>query len=770
MPVVTDDTSTPKTDTLGVRSKQEAFLAKALKRFRLSDDAESRIRPAMLDDLRFRASDQWPEKIRHQRELDGKPCLTINRLPQFIRQITNQQRTNKPSPIVSPVDSEADLKTAEIFQGMIRHIEQRGQAQVAYNTAGEHQATMGRGYIGILTEYENETSNNQTIKIRRFRNPFRVYMDPSCQELDYSDAMFAFVVTDLTKEQYDEKYGEDFPVDVHDFSSIGTNKPFWLPDGSIRVAEYWYVDLVADRLLTLATGDSILESRVPPEGLVKDGAKTVAILDDQMQPVPVVQQRKTSMRHVKCATITGLSILDGNDDLTEGKDWPGKWIPIIPVIGDELDVDGQIDLRGVVRDAKDPQRRYNFEVSAETEAVALAPKAPFVVADGQLEGYEKLWAEANVKNFSYLPYKAMSLDGHLVGPPQRMSASADISSMVMLTQQADNDLKATTGFYDASLGAAGPEQSGKAILARQKQGDIGSFNYQDNLALAIATLGRYLVDLIPNVFDAPRIQRILGEDGQQKTVMVHAGKPPAEAPEGVEGVYDMSAGTYDVTVSVGPSYASRRQEAVATMTQFVTAFPPSFPMVGDILVRHMDWPGAQEISKRMAKLLPPELKDQEVGPDGQPAQAPPPPELMQKLQEMEAMGQQMQQELADAKQQLAAKQIETASNEKIAVMEAQSRERIAQMQRETDLIKIQADLTKQEQDPKHRATVAKAAMDADSREQIAALQTTADLQKTQDKIAGAVDLAVVKAQQAETTARLKAASDASRPTDTNRTE
>lgn len=758
MPLVEDgsDVRTPPS-----RAGREAFLAKARARFKVCVEAETVLRANMLDDLRFRASDQWPDAIRRQREADGRPCLTINRLPQIIRQITNQQRENKPAAMVSPVDNDADVKTAEVFQGMIRHIEQRSQAQVAYNTAGEHQATIGRGFLRLITEYESDTDTNQTLRIKRVRNPFMVYPDPACQELDYSDAAYWFVVLDLTADAYDELYGDTDPVSLDDFSSIGAEKTLWLEQNMIRVAEYWYVETEDDTLLTVATGDSILRSRVPKDALVLSGKTVVAILDDQRQPVPITQSRPTKRKSVKWALISGIAILDGNDERTAGRVWlnRAKSIPIVPVIGDEIDINGVVDLRGVVRDAKDPQRRYNFWVSAQAEAGALAPKAPFVAADGQIAGYEEQWKNANVKNYAVLTYKAQSLDGHLVGPPVRNSASTDLQAFGAGTLQADNDLKAVTGFYDASLGAPGPEQSGKAILARQRQGDVGSYNYQDNMNLAIATLGRYMVDVIPEVYDAPRIMRILGEDGKKKTVMVHAGQPPAETPSGVEGVFDVGVGTYDVVVSSGPSYQAKRQEQAAMLTQFVQAYPPAFPIVGDILVRSMDMPGADQAADRLAKMLPPQLQDAEAG------KPEPPPEMLQQMQQMDQVIQKMSAELEQTKQALAAKQIESQSAEKIAQMEIVSREKIAQLQAQSAMAKVQGGLAQKNLDLQNAIDTDVAQIETGSRERIAQLNAATELAKTDKKIDGTLELEAIRSQLAVLSARLGLASGDSSPSD-----
>jgi hypothetical protein len=347
--------------------------------------------------------------------------------------------------------------------------------------------------------------------------------------------------------------------------------------------------------------------------------------------------------------------------------------------------------------------------------------------------------------------------GHLVGPPQRQSHSSDLSSSAILIQQADNDLKAVTGYYDASLGSPGPEQSGKAILARQKQGNLGNFNYQDNFAVAIATVGRYLVDLIPKIYSEARIVRVLGLDEREKQVMVHAGQPPQEpVPDGIDGVYDLSAGTYDVTVNVGPSFQSLRQEQREAMTAFVTAYPPSFPMIGDLLVKAMDWPGSQQISERMKKLLPPGIA--EDGPDGQPAPPAPPPEMVQKIEQMTAALNGVTAELDEAKLTIKAKQIEAQSAERLAQMELMAKVQMAQLDAKLAMAKIQAQVASTQSTLADTTEQDIAVLQTGAQERIAKLQAEVDLAIAHAKIESDQAVAQLKADQAADTARIAAAS------------
>ena len=715
---------------------REDYLTLARTRFRIAADAETDLRKRMLEDKTFRASEQWPDAIRQQREAEGKPCLTVNRLPQFIRQITNQQRENKTVALVSAVDSVGDPATAQVLQGMIRHIEQQSQATVAYTTACEDQVTIGRGYIRILTEYADPLDMNQSLVIRRVRNPFTVYMDPACQELDYSDAMWGFVVADVSPEDYKTRW-PDAPISSGaEFQSIGDQAPDWYPDGKYRVAEYWTVTLVPDTLLQLDTQDTLLLSQIPPEMVFQQGPTVMGLVVNG-QPVRVVGQRETHRRVVRWSTITGVAMLDGNEDKTDGRRWPGHWIPIVPVIGEEIDLDGKLDLRGIVRDAKDPQRRYNYSVSATTEIAALAPKSPYVMADGQDEGHEFEWKHANTKNFSSLKYRPVDVNGQLVGPPQRNVQEPPIQAMVMLTTQADHDLMNVTGRYQASLGAPGPEQSGLAIKARQRQGDIGSYNFQDNLNVAISTVARYLVDLIPAVYDVPRVIRIAGEDDTETTVMVHAGQPPEAIPPGVQGVFNVGMGRFDIVVSSGANHDSKRQEFMALVGPLVQAFPQAAPIVLPMVARYMDMPFAKELAAKLNG--PPPL----------------PPEVQQQMQQMDEDVKRLTAELQQAQQTIQAKQIESAAAVQQQQIAAQSRVDVAQIagQSAAQRAQLASQSAIQAAQIDGQTALQRAQVAAEAQLQQTAMQDETKIRTTQMQIQAEMALARIQAIEADITAR-----------------
>lgn len=647
-------------------SPDAQIIALAKKRFRTAADAESRLRVDMLDDKSFRSGLQWPDQVLTDRTLDKRPTLTINRLPQFIKQITNPQRQSRPSVQVNPVGDGADVDTAEVIQGLIRHIESTSHAEVAFDHAFEDAVTMGRGWFRILTEFVDDGQTfDQEIVVKRVSNAFTVYADPSCQELDYSDARFMFVVEDVPKDEYITLYGDESYASLELFRSVGDKSADWYPEGKVRIAEYWYVEEIDSTIALLPSSEPNHPDLTVPLEQVPESRKK-----------DIKAKRKITSRKVHWVKMNASTILSKQV-------WPGKWIPIVPVLGDEINIDGRKDLVGVVRYARDPQRMYNYWNSAMTETIALAPRAPFIGAAGQFKGHEDQWKLANTRNFAYLEYEDVGSTGRPIPPPQRQVFEPPVRAIVEAVKQSDNDLKAVTGFYDASLGQPGPDQSGKAILARQRQGETGNINFIDNLGRALWHYGRICLDLIPKIYDTPRVLHIMGVDDQLKQVQINQafmapqGMPPGVATinqnivdeqNAVKKIYDVTVGRYNVTLSIGPNWQSRRQEAVESMLQLAQAVPNIMPVIGDLLVGEMDWPKAKAIAERLKKMLPPGLQDT---PDQLPPQA------QAQIQALMQQHELVVRALSEAQDTIKSKKLELASREYIAAMQNRTQLAIA---------------------------------------------------------------------------------------------
>jgi len=609
------------------------ILTTARARLDMAVSALAESREDEIDDLRFYAGSpdnhwQWPADVLATRgavqgqTINARPTLTINKLPQHVRQVTNDMRQNRPGARVIPVDDDADVEVADIFNGMIRHIEYISDADVAYDTACENQVSYGEGYITLMTEYCDENTFDQDIKIGRIRNSFSVYMDPLIQDPTGADAKYCFITEDLTKAEYERQYPDAAPISTLQSLGVGDQSiSNWLNEDTVRIASYYYIDYDKTKLNLYPGNQSAFEG-TPEDKMLKD-----------MFGKPVKSRMSERPRVMYCK-INGYEIL-------EQKEWAGKWIPVIRVVGNEFEVDGRIYISGLVRNAKDAQRMYNYWVSQEAEMLALAPKAPFIGYGGQFEGYEDKWKTANTNNWPYLEVNPDVTDGQgaVLPLPQRAQPPMASTGLLQAKAGASEDIKSTTGQYNASLGMGSNERSGKAILARQREGDVGTYHYGDNLTRAVRHVARQLVDLIPKIYDTQRIARIIGEDGETKMVKINPDQPQPvnkivnEQGIVIEKIYNPGVGKYDVVATTGPGYATKRQEALEAMAQLLQGNPQLWAVAGDLFVKNMDWPGAQEMSKRFAKTIDPKfLSDGEDDPALQAAQ-----------QQIQAMGAEMEQ-------------------------------------------------------------------------------------------------------------------------------
>lgn len=770
------------------RKEHDDLLSKMRERFRVALSAYSDTREEQLDDLRFYAGNsengwQWPSDVLAVRGAVGngqtvgaRPCLTVNKLPQHVRQVTNDQRQNRPSGKVIPADDKADVEVAEIFNGIVRHIEYISDADVAYDTACENQVIHGEGFIRLLTEYCSDDTFDQDIKIGRVRNPFSVYLDPLIQDPCGTDAHWAFITEDMSRDEYERTFKDAAPISTLLSMGVGDQSVTqWIGDKTVRIAEYFYIEYKRTTL-----------NLYPGNQTAFEGSRDDMVL--RMQFGEPQRSRQSDKRTVRWIKTNGFEVL-------EDREWPGKYIPIVRVVGNEFEIEGQIQISGLVRNAKDPQRMYNYwplaldtpvptpdgwstigdlrsgdqvfdengvpvevvgttdtfigedcyrvtfddgssivasgnhqwqverrgkrtsatfewqkstvstvdmvpgddfiyvpkplqtatsvtldpyflgivsvepvasvpvkcitvasenhlflvgksmipthNCSQEAEMLALAPKAPFIGYGGQFEGYENQWKTANTQNWPYLEVNPDATDGQgsPLPLPQRAQPPMASSGLLQAKAGASEDIKSATGQYDASLGIAGNERSGKAILARQKESDTGTYHYVDNLARAVRYITRQLVDLIPKIYDTNRIARIIGEDGSADVVKIDPLQPAPvrqivdEQGIVIEKIYNPGVGRYDVVVVTGPGYATKRQEALEAMAQLLQGNPELWKVAGDLFVKNMDWPGAQEMAKRFARTIPPEIME-----DGDDS-----PALQAAKMQIQAMAQEMEQ-------------------------------------------------------------------------------------------------------------------------------
>lgn len=570
----------------------------ARKRAKLAADADGENRRMALDDLTALSGDQWPTDIREAREDDGRPILTINRLPQFVRQVTGDIRNVNPAIVIHPSDSEADDDGAEIIEGIVRQIQYESEASSVYERAAESAAQCGMGYFRVLTDYVDDKTFDQKICIKTIHNPFSVYFDPEARMPTREDAKWAMVTEVMSKEAFEDAYPGKSHADVE--TSTGDGMEFWRVEGSVVVAEYFWIETTEAKIWLLPDGQAV--EKVP------EGLKTVR---DRM-----VQRKK-----VMWAKISGVDVLEGP------REFPADYIPVISVMGEEIDLGRKVYRSSVIRHAIDPQRLYNYWRSAQTEIIALQPKAPFLVTPKQVAGLETIWSEANTSNRSYLPFNP---DEKNPGAPQRSTPPISSPGMTEEVLLAADDMKATTGVYDAALGNRSNEQSGRAIRARQLESDISTSIYVDNMSKAVAHCGRVIVSMLPRVYDTERRLMTMSKTDKQEPVIVNRAMLSEDGPV-IEN--NLGVGRYDVRVAVGPNYSTARAETAESMMQFIQSFPAAAPIIGDIMAESMDWPKADVVADRLRKTLPPGLSEEE--PD--PAQAQAAQAQQQQMQQMQSI-------------------------------------------------------------------------------------------------------------------------------------
>lgn len=548
--------------------EKQKLLKEARTRLKWSMDEDDFNRKKALEDLEFITVEgaQWPPLIKAEREANGQPCLEINKLPTFIAQVVGDQRMNRPAIKVIPVDSKADIKIARILSGWVKHVEKISSSDEAVDHAFEHAVACGYGAIRVVTDFI-PGSFDQEAYIQKIDNALAVYWGKHTK-YDCSDAEYCFIIADISRDEYIDTYDkEPMPFNYTDSQYVEG----WCTKDTVRVAEYFKKAYTNKKIYQLKSGK---------------------VVDKLEEGDIVVKEREEKV----CKIMRYL--LSGNDILEENE-WAGKrYIPVIPVWGKELNVGGKRYIRGLIRNAKDSQRMYNYWQSSDTESVALQPRAPYLATAKQLESYENMWKEAHKKNYPYLLY---NVDPQAAGTPQRQQPAIASSAMTERIAMADQEMRDTVGLQKASLGMQSNERSGAAIRERKKEGDVGTFAFIDNLARSIQHVGRVLVDTAVSILDTERIVRLGLEDDTYEFETINAA-------DGTNIINDISTGIYDVTVTIGPSFTTQRTESQQSMREFIQYVPNAGPYIGDIYASTMDWPRADEVQDRLELMLPPEIQ------------------------------------------------------------------------------------------------------------------------------------------------------------------
>lgn len=623
------------------------IVREAKERFERCVTWESQWRDRAKFDQKFANGDalnmwQWDAAVRTDR--GDRPCLTQNHVRQHNLQIINDARQNKAQIKISPTSGRASYDAAQVMSGIIRRIEYQSKAIDAYSTATYHQVETGIGYVRVDTGYVDDKSHDLDLFIRRIPDPRTVYLDPDCREYDKSDANFGFVFEDIPRDRYEAEFGEEDAV----APTALDHTDGWNSEHHVRVAEYWRRTITSELRHRLQDGTVVREKDIPDD------------LRDQIEP------RIVKSRHVENHEIEWFKL--AGDRIIDREQWLGKYIPIVPFIGEETVIEGVMDRRGHTRSQIDAQRIYNYWSSAAVEQVALQTKSPYVARADAVQGREKQWETANVKNWSVLLYNGLDEQGEAIPRPEREPPPQMAQAYIEGMQIARQDLMAVTGQYQAELGMPSNERSGIAIQQRQRQGDTATYHYIDNQAKAIRQVGRILLDLIPKIYDTPRVVKVMGFDNSEGDVLVDPSAPVAhqhvqkQADGSVQPItpqqanvaqddpdqpnpgiiFNPTIGEYDVEADVGPAYGTQRQEAANAFSTLMAQNPAAFQLVGDFWAQNSDFPGAEELADRFKRGLPPQYK---AGPD---------PQVQQVQQAAQQMQQHAQQLLGQADDQIAA--------------------------------------------------------------------------------------------------------------------
>lgn len=541
-----------------------------------SEGADTTEREYMANDLRFVYDEngQWDKQTLNARS--GRPSYSYNRVLGAINQVIGEQRMFRPQLSIDGVDGDSDPELAEIYEGLIRNIEARSDAESTYDMAFKYAVAGGYGAWRIVTDYHDELTFDQDICIKPIHNPFTVYFDPLSQDPCKRDQMRCVIAERVSKEFYTAKYGKE-SVDI----MSSRDSKGWCDEKGVRIAEFFKKVPVTKEIALMSDGrtvpyDDDLKA-IEGELEATEGAATVK------------KTRKVQTFNVEWWKVDGLNVLEG--PITY--EW--RYIPVVKLPGRYINIEGEQKTQSLIRHAKDAQKTYNYNRTTMAETVANAPRQPYMTTPAMIKGYEKMWAGAGAENRPYLLYnpdpKAPNMG------PARVTAAEVPNALVALAAQDADDIKQATGFFDASLGRQGNEISGKGIQARQRQADVGSYEFYDNLKKAIKLTGDILVDMIPHVYDTERTVRILGLDGQEEFKKINA------YDEASDKTYDLSMGRYDVTVDIGPTFSTQREESFQTLLEAASTMPVVAEIAPDLIMKNLDVPGGDELVERLRKKL-----------------------------------------------------------------------------------------------------------------------------------------------------------------------
>jgi hypothetical protein len=678
------------------------ILEEATERFEVIQSTDKDNRDNYKADTLFVYSpgNQWPDDVKSTRKAWKELCLEFNQLKQFAAQVVNDQRQNRPGIRIHPAGGQASKDVATILQGMVRGIEYDSSAEAVYDNAFQCAVVGGRGWMRVCSEYEDGDTFNQKLVIKPIQDSNTVYADLNYQQPDGSDRNFVFITESYRKAEFLAKW-----PDANAVSWEGTDDCWNDGEDSVIVADYYRRVCTRRTMVLMSDGAQGFKDEMPtpPDGIT------------------ILKEREVETWKVEWYTIAG------GQQVLEKYDWPGSVIPVVCVPGEDMILDGKRTFQGLTRHARDAQSMLNFGMTQQAIFLSLTPRAPWVMAEGQNEGYENMWRDANTKNFNALIYKPVTIDGNVAPPPQRTQPAMVSDGFDRWCQTMISMIKSTIGMYEQSLGQKGNETSGRAITAREKQGDTATFNFVDNLSRAIALVGRIFIEVAPSYYDTERIVHIIGPDDTRKMVTINQTTPSPDNPLEAIKNNDITVGKYAVTCEAGPSYATKRQETSESLMQLVQAFPPAAQVAGDLIVKSLDVADADVIAERLKLMLPPNIQQAEAAKAE--GKTPPDPQVMAQMQEkdqqlqqavqtMDEMHKQITELKSGAQEKIQAAQIEAGVKVQMAEIEAGIKAKQSERDHELEIAKAEQ---------VGEIAIAKANIDAEAKVTVAQINADAQL-------------------------------------------
>jgi hypothetical protein len=578
--------------------KEKDIIARAQDNFKSCLDWEALSRQRFRDDMRFLFADsdnqdQWEPAVKARRHMATQPMITINKVHTHWLMIVNQMKENKPSIQVHPTNGEASYEAAQIYEGLIRHIEYKSNAKVAYDIASEQQVGGGIGYVQVITKYADDSTFDQEIFIKEIPDALSVYLDPHIKKRDGSDAKYAFIYEDMPRREFERKY-----PNIKVPTSNGNQQ--WVTKDIVKVATYYEKETKKEWLYSITNDDGSVKFMRESDITVEERKLFNEIIRTGGEGI---DRRRIDKHVIKKYLIGGTEVLEKGI-------WPGTYIPIARQVGEEVIIEQRLDRKGIVRYMKDAQRAYNYNASAALEYGALQSKSPYIAPVDAINGLENYWATANTENHAYLPYNNLDEQGNPVPMPQKAPAPMGAPVYMDGMQTANMEMMMTSGQYDQTFGEQSQELSGVSIDKRINQGNRATFHFQDAQANTIQFVGKIIIDLIPKIYDTKRIVRILGEDGSEDQIMVDPEARQAiiqneqEAEAKIQTIFNPNVGKFDVVAECGPSYDTKRAEAFDAMTGLLKAHPALSQVIGDLYMGSADFPGADKLQERMRNWIP----------------------------------------------------------------------------------------------------------------------------------------------------------------------